>query len=77
MTVTPGGRSIWTTSWQLKLQDKERVKGLIGYFTGGGNGALCSADKHVYQAEVATELGVEVNGPSATRIFKAVLASLH
>ena len=47
------------------------------------SGVLCSSDKHVYQAPVATELGVEVNGPlglmgaSATRIFKAVLASLH
>ena len=46
-------------------------------------GVLCSVEKHVYQAQVATELGVEVNGllglmgASATRIFKAVLASLH
>lgn len=47
------------------------------------NGVLCSVDKHVYQAPVATELGVEINGKlglmgaSMTRIFKAVLASLH
>ena len=47
------------------------------------SGVLCSVDKHVYQAPVATELGVEINGKlglmgaSMTRIFKAVLASLH
>ena len=47
------------------------------------SGVLCSVEKHVYRAQVATELGVEVNGllglmgASTTRIFKAVLASLH
>lgn len=43
---------------------------------------LCSEDKHVRKADIATELGVQIHGPgglvgaSSERIYKAVLASL-
>lgn len=45
-------------------------------------GVLCSVDKHVLGASVATELGVEINGEtgavgaSASRLFKTVLSTL-
>ena len=45
-------------------------------------GVLCSEDKHVRKADIATELGVQIHGPgglvgaSSERIYKAVLASL-
>ncbi len=48
----------------------------------GSHGVLCSEDKHVRQAEVATELGVQINGPggllgaSSSRIYKTLLATL-
>ena len=43
-------------------------------------GVLCSQDKNVYSAPIATELGVQIHGPlglvgaSTDRIFRAVLA---
>ena len=46
------------------------------------HGVLCSEDKHVRQAEVATELGVQIHGPhglvgaSSDRIYKTLLATL-
>ena len=46
------------------------------------HGVLCSEDKHVRQAEVATELGVQINGPhglvgaSSDRIYKTLFATL-
>lgn len=48
----------------------------------GVHGVLCSEDKHVRSAQVATELGVQINGPlglmgaSSDRIYKALLATL-
>ena len=46
------------------------------------HGVLCSPEKHVFRASVATELGVQLNGPdgligaSSARIFRTILASL-
>ena len=46
------------------------------------HGVLCSADKHVFSAEVAVELGVQLHGPnglvgaSGDRIMRTILASL-
>lgn len=49
---------------------------------GSLRGVLCSEDKHVRQASVATELGVQIHGPaglvgaSAERIYRTTLATL-
>ena len=69
-----------TRNGKSKGQDVAYHKRAVAAWEAGG--VLCSEDKHVYSASVATELGVEVNGElglmggSATRIFKAMLATL-